>query len=225
MTETPAEATAGVSGPTRGEGGGAEPDAPGSIPPTRPRHPGSIPPTRPRHTARWIALIVLVIAAGLTAVLATRPSATADQVYSPLVDKQAPPIAGLTVDGGHYALPSVPGKYVVVNFFASWCEPCQEEGPQLVAFQFQHQKAGDATMLSVVLEDTTSAARNYQATLGATWPTMADPTGSIRLAYGVRAPPSTFIIAPSGRVVAYYDGPVTAQDLDTIIQQLKDTKS
>jgi cytochrome c biogenesis protein CcmG/thiol:disulfide interchange protein DsbE len=77
--------------------------------------------------------------------------------------------------------------------------------------------------VSVVFDDTTAAARSYQATLGATWPTLADPRGVIALGYGVRAPPSTFLIAPDGRVVAYIVAPVTASDLDGLIARAKAT--
>ncbi|HXA32436.1 MAG TPA: TlpA disulfide reductase family protein [Acidimicrobiales bacterium] len=166
-------------------------------------------------------MAVLVIAAGLTAVLATRPPATTAQAASPLLGKPAPSIAGITVDGTHFTLPAQPGKYIVVNFFASWCEPCQQEEPNLVQFQYQHQHAGDASVVSVVIQDTVSAARSFQRSQGAIWPTMADPQGSIRLDYGVGSPPSTFVIAPDGRVVADYLGPVTVKDLDSVIQRAK----
>jgi cytochrome c biogenesis protein CcmG, thiol:disulfide interchange protein DsbE len=177
--------------------------------------PGPTGPTR--HTARWVALGVLLVAAGLIAVLATRPPATVAEVQSPLVGRPAPPISGVTLDGAGEALPEPPGRYEVVNFFASWCEPCQTEGPNLVQFQFEHARAGDASLLSVVFDDSPGAARAYQSSLGATWPTLADPGGRIALSYGVRAPPSTFVIAPDGRVVAYVVAPVTAADLDRII--------
>jgi cytochrome c biogenesis protein CcmG/thiol:disulfide interchange protein DsbE len=168
-----------------------------------------------------VGIGVLVIAAGLIAVLATRPPATVAEVQSPLVGAQAPPVRGVTVDGRVYALPGAPGVYTVVNFFASWCEPCQQEGPQLVAFAFQHKQSGDAQLVGVVFDDTTAAARSYQATLGATWPTLADPHGDLALRFGVRAPPSTFLIAPDGRVVAYVVAPVTAADLDRLIARAK----
>ncbi len=183
---------------------------------------GAPPTRRPgRHRARWIAAGVAVVAAGLIAVLATRPPAAVTQVESPLVGAPAPRLSGTTVDGVPYALPATPGKYTVVNFFASWCQPCQQEGPGLVAFQAGHRRAGDATMVSVVFDDTAAAARAYQATLGATWPTVADPSGAIGVAYGVRSPPSTFVIAPDGRVVAFIEGPVTAGDLDAVIARAK----
>jgi cytochrome c biogenesis protein CcmG/thiol:disulfide interchange protein DsbE len=163
----------------------------------------------------------LVVAAGLIAVLATRPPASVAEVQSPLVGHAAPPIRGVTVDGHVFALPRAPGTYTVVNFFASWCGPCQQEGPELVKFAFSHQLPGDARMVSVVFDDTTAAARSYQATLGATWPTLADPRGVVALNFGVRAPPSTFLIAPDGRVVAYVVAPVTAADLDALVARAK----
>jgi peroxiredoxin len=72
-------------------------------------------------------------------------------------------------------------------------------------------------VVSVVFDDSTSAARSYQATLGATWPTMTDPGGSIALAYGVREDPTSFLIAPNGRVVASISGGATAKGLDALI--------
>jgi cytochrome c biogenesis protein CcmG/thiol:disulfide interchange protein DsbE len=174
-------------------------------------------PPPARHTARWVGVGVLVIAAGLIAVLATRPPATTLEARLPVVGHLAPPLSGTTVNGAPYSLPRAPGHYVVVNFFASWCEPCQQEGPELVKFQFEHQKSGDASMLSVVFNDTTDAARSYQATLGATWPTLADASGNLALSFGARENPTSFVIAPNGRVVASVLGGVTAAGLNHLI--------
>ena len=176
-----------------------------------------------RRTALWVGLTVLLIAAGLIAVLATRPPAAVVEVQSPLVGHQAPPIRGATADGSTFVLPRHPGSFVVVNFFASWCPPCQTEGPELVKFAFRHSQAGDARMISVIFEDAVSNARSYQATLGATWPTLVDPGGALALGFGVRAPPSTFLIAPDGRVVAYIVAPVKASDLDQLIARARAT--
>ena len=185
--------------------------------PTAPPAPDGA-PHRSRHTARWVATSVLVISAALVAVLATRPPATATEVSSPLVGRQAPPLAGTTVTGVPFHLPAAPGHYVVVNFFASWCSSCQVEEPELVKFAFEH-RSGDVSLVGVVFEDTPAAVLAYQRSQGATWPVLTDPGGQIALQYGVRAPPSTFVIAPDGRVVAFLVAPETAAGLDTIIHR------
>jgi cytochrome c biogenesis protein CcmG/thiol:disulfide interchange protein DsbE len=178
-------------------------------------------PPPARHTARWVAVAVLVIAAGLIAVLATRPAASVDEVSNPVVGQVAPPVSGPTLAGTTYSLPRPPGKFVVLSFFASWCTQCQDEGPQLVAFQFQHQRTGDATMLSVMFSDVPARAKASQAQLGVTWPTMADPGGTIALDYGVRQLPTTFVIAPDGHVVASIVSEVTAAELNQVIAKAR----
>ena len=94
------------------------------------------------HPARWVAVAVLVIGAGLIAVLATRPSATTVEAKSPLLGRMAPPVGGRTVGGTVFHLSGAPGRYVVLNFFASWCTPCQVEAPDLVAFAIPAPAAG-----------------------------------------------------------------------------------
>jgi cytochrome c biogenesis protein CcmG/thiol:disulfide interchange protein DsbE len=150
-------------------------------------------------------------------VLATRPSATTVEAQSALVGKRAPAVSGVTVAGTRFALPRAPGHYVVLNFFASWCVPCQLEGPELVTFQFQHHTSATPSVVSVVFQDTTASARAYQAKIGVTWPTLADPDNAIALAYGVREDPTSFLIAPNGRVVASIVGGVTAKGLDALV--------
>jgi cytochrome c biogenesis protein CcmG/thiol:disulfide interchange protein DsbE len=169
-----------------------------------------------RHTARWIAGLVLVVTAPLIAVLATRPPATATEVFTPLLGRPAPGIVGTTVFDRSFDLASDRGRWVVVNFFASWCPPCQQEEPSLVAFAYQHRGAGSAALVGVdCCGDDTASARGFVSTAGATWPAVVDPEGQIALHYGVRDPPETFLISPSGTIVAHYDGAVqTAAFLD-----------
>jgi len=164
--------------------------------------------------ARWIALAVLVVAAGLIAVLATRPPAAATEVNTPLLGHQAPQVSGSTLTGGAFTLSALRGRWAVVNFFASWCQPCQQEEADLVAFAYQHRGAQDAALVGVVYDDSTSSARSFLSSSGATWPAVADPGGTLAVDFGVRAPPETFLVSPAGVVTAHLDGPVTASQLD-----------
>lgn len=176
---------------------------------------------RRRHTARWVAASVLLVVAGLIAVLATSTDA-ADQASSALVGKSAPGIAAspqnpvTTVAGKTFSMSSLEGRWVVVNFFASWCPPCQQEEPQLVTFARGHEGVGAPTLLGIVYDDSASNALNFMRSSGATWTAVVDP-GGLKIAYGVTGPPETFVVAPTGVVVAHYIGPVTASDLNQVI--------
>ena len=167
-----------------------------------------------RRPARWIAGSVLVVGAALVALLATRPAATATEVDSPLVGEHAPALVGTTLSGQRFDLASLSGRWVVVNFFASWCQPCQEEEPALVTFAYHHRAAGGASVVGVVYDDTAGNARSFLSSSGATWPAVLDPGGTVAVDFGVRAPPETFIVSPTGTVVAHLDGPVTTGQLD-----------
>lgn len=169
---------------------------------------------RRRHTARWVALVALVVVGVVVAVLATRPPAQASEVDTPLLGKAAPDVSGPTLQGGSFDLRSLRGKWVVLNFFASWCPPCQQEEPQMVAFAFHHRQEGSVALVSVAYDDSATSARSFLAQSGATWPAVSDPNGQIAVDYGVRGPPETFVISPTGRVLVHLDGAVTESVLD-----------
>jgi cytochrome c biogenesis protein CcmG/thiol:disulfide interchange protein DsbE len=176
---------------------------------------------RRRHTAKWVAGVALVVGAALVAVLATRPPATATEVDTPLVGQTAPPINGTTLGGTTFRLAALRGRWVVVNFFASWCPPCQQEQPELVAFAYGHRSPGDAALVGVVFDDSASTARGFMSSTGASWPAVVDPGGQIALDYGVRGPPETFFVSPDGTVVAHFDGPMTNASLDYWLARAK----
>ncbi len=114
-----------------------------------------------RHTARWAAISLGVVLLLFVAVLATRKSAADKQADSPLLGKQAPSLSGAGLDGNPVSLASMHGKWVVVNFMASWCVPCRQEHPELMKFTQRHQAADDATVLGVIFDDTQPNVRRF----------------------------------------------------------------
>jgi cytochrome c biogenesis protein CcmG, thiol:disulfide interchange protein DsbE len=175
---------------------------------------------RRRHATRWVAGGVLLVLVVVGIVLATRTPQWATAVSSPLLGRAAPAFTGTDLTtGAPVSLAKLRGHYVVVNFFASWCIPCQTEAPDLSRFHFEQTHAADgADMVSVVFHDTSATARKFLGTNGDLWPAVADPGGTIAERYGVTAPPTTFIINPAGRVTAVLVGPATQKNLDSFLK-------
>ncbi len=163
--------------------------------------------------------IVAVIAIGFVAVLATVDTAGDGGRRSQLVGRLAPTIAGDTLDGGSFDLASQRGRWVIVNFFATWCTPCIVEHPELVAFQERHRELGDASVVSVVFDDDPDDARRFFEDRGGDWPVVVDQDRSVAVAYGVPQVPESFVVAPDGTVLFLFTGGVTAAQLDDVIQQ------
>ena len=151
--------------------------------------------------------------------LATRKSALDRQAASPLVGKAAPPISGTSItDGKPFDLTSVHGRFTLVNFFASWCVPCQQEQPQLV--QWAHEDPTHA-LVGVLFSDTAGPARAYLSANAGDWPVLADPSGQLALNYGVRGPPESYFLSRDGEVLYKFVGGVTAAGLDHLVTQAR----
>jgi cytochrome c biogenesis protein CcmG/thiol:disulfide interchange protein DsbE len=169
----------------------------------------------------WTAVAVALPVAMLVAVLATRPSAESRSVKSPLVGKPAPAAEGTTIDGQHARLADLQGRWVVVNFFATWCVPCQDEHPDLVRFSQAHRSAADASIFGVVYSDSPSAVKDFRAQRGGDWPLLTDPDGRIALDYGVAGVPESFLVSPEGVIVAKILGGVKADELEGLLNKAR----
>jgi thiol-disulfide isomerase/thioredoxin len=173
---------------------------------------------RRRRTVLWAAIGVGVVTAVLIAVIASAQPSSQVTARSPLLGDNAPPISGPGLGGGHYSLAQFRHQWVLVNFMATWCEPCQQEMPQLLMFAKQHEAAADATVLTVVYDPTNVAQlKSFLKARGARWPAVNDPSASV--SYGVTGLPSSFLVAPDGIVYAYVPGEVKAAELNSWLQQ------
>ena len=128
--------------------------------PGRPRRRPAVSHAAGDTPTRWVAGAVMVVLVVVGVVLATRTPQEATAVQSPLLGRAAPQFSGTDLTtGSRVSLASLRGHYVVVNFFASWCVPCQEEASDLSRFHYEQTHAvRGADMVSVVFHDTVGTA-------------------------------------------------------------------
>ena len=169
-----------------------------------------------RRRAPLIAGVVGIAALALVAVFATGPIGGGTPDTSPIVGLVAPALTGQTLSGENFDIDQERGRWVVVNFFATWCPPCVEEHPELVEFS---QRAADrATVVSVAYDQNElDDVERFFAERGCDWPVIIDGGDGAALDYGVKKLPESFVVAPDGTVVAKVNGGVTADELERLI--------
>jgi cytochrome c biogenesis protein CcmG, thiol:disulfide interchange protein DsbE len=143
----------------------------------------------------------------------TPPSSasTAVQAYPPGTPAPALRLPGL--DGSEVDLAALRGRPVVVNFWATWCEPCVREFPLLRQAAATHRQA-DLAVVGVLTNDRPAAAREFVRRLDATWPVAVDATATSAAAWGAIGLPHTYFIRPDGTLASHQLGELTKSSLD-----------
>jgi len=157
-------------------------------------------------TAVVVALLALSVTSGGGA-----PKASAAQPPRPA---PAFSLAVLGHPGQHLALASYSGHPLILNFFASWCAPCQRETPLIARFyRAQRQRV---TIVGVDANDSASKAVTFTRKAGVSYPVVSDPPPmTTTLTYGVPALPATFFLNARHQIVKSVYGAVTLAELNS----------
>jgi len=115
---------------------------------------------------------------------------------------------------GTLSLEELGGTPVVLNFWASWCDPCREEAPILERGWQRHGPAG-LLYLGLNMQDVTSDARGFLDEFGITYPTIREQSNDVAVSYGATGIPETYFISTQGRVVSHVIGVVSDEQLDS----------
>ena len=186
---------------------------------------GSDPPQRGWvfRSVRLAALAIAISMAILVVIFAVSEPRRGLLIGRSTVGQPAPDIEGVTINGELFDLDAHRGRWVVVNFFATWCAGCRIEHPQLVEFSSRHAAEGDAIVVTIAYDDDPQAVQEFFASEGGDWPVITEGASSVWIDYGVTAVPETYLVSPAGYVLDKLVGAqgVTADELDARISDLE----
>lgn len=161
---------------------------------------------------RWLTGAVLAAAIAVFAVVlgsGLRDANSAGTGQYALLNKPAPDLRGPTLNGGSFDLASLRGSTVVVNVWASWCEPCRQELPVIRDITKRWPGAG-VKVVTIDTRDGVTTARTFLRQVHATGLlTVRDPQGRLAVAWGASGVPETYVVDPNGVVRARHLGPVS----------------
>ena len=170
----------------------------------------------PSGTVKRPSAIVVLVVAGVAALIglltygvaSQEPDTSIDDAVQrgerePAPELELPPLEG----GPEKSLADWRGQVVVLNYWASWCEPCREESPLLERWHKKISKR-NATVLGVDILDVTSDAQAFIDKYGLTYPQLRDKDGSTQDDFGLTGFPETFVIDRQGRIAEHARGPV-----------------
>ena len=126
------------------------------------------------------------------------------------------------LNGNMVSLSSFKGKYVLLDFWASWCGPCRGENPNVVA-AYERFKGNNFTILGVSLDNKKDAWEQAIKEDGLTWTQVSDLKGwssSAATLYAVQSIPSNFLIDPTGKIIARN---LRGSELEEMLQQILKT--
>ena len=132
--------------------------------------------------------------------------------------KLNPMIIKMIVEG-EINLNELNGKIIVINFWASWCEPCKEEASDLEQIWLNY-KSRDVILLGIGYADTKVEALDYLRTWNITYPNGPDIGTKISRLFRIRGVPETYIVSKDGYIIESFVGPVTYKTLTTILNKL-----
>jgi cytochrome c biogenesis protein CcmG/thiol:disulfide interchange protein DsbE len=167
---------------------------------------------------RWVAIAPLAALAALAVLFAVRLREGRDPRYTPaalvgqpMPDSVLPPLAG----GAPLRLRAAAGPASLVNFFASWCAPCIEEAPTLLAL-----KAQGVRIIGVAWKDDPARTRAMLAKVGDPYQAvLVDRDGAAGLDFGLSGVPETYVVGADGRILAKEAKPLTPESAERLLEQ------
>lgn len=130
---------------------------------------------------------------------------------------QAPPLPSKVLQGPKVTLAELRGKPALIDFWASWCEPCRQEAPEIA--RLQHTIGNEAALVGIDYTDREDSGRAFISEHGWRFPVLSDPNGIYGAHFGFSGLPTAIVLDPAGKISAVLRGP---QSLPALRQALRE---
>jgi cytochrome c biogenesis protein CcmG, thiol:disulfide interchange protein DsbE len=164
---------------------------------------------------RWRRVSRLALPIGCAAIFTLAPSHSwsqhehkSGQSTAPVVGTAAIAFDLKSLDGKPVGLANFRGKPLIMNFFASWCDPCRDEMPVVNELASKGAKDG-YSVLGIAVEDTRAAITEFSKEAKLVFPIALDLNSTVKRAYRIFGPPATFFIDAQGVIREVVLGPIT----------------
>ena len=159
---------------------------------------------------------------------------TADAQQTEAAESEDPPAPDFKLTdqfGKEHRLSAYKGKVVLLNFWATWCKYCVQEMPDLQKLHEKYSAQEDPQLVLLAVaapgqggEQDAEGIKAYLETNGYTYPSLMDTDGSVFKTYGASGLPTTFVIGRDGSMIGYVPGAVSADVLQTVVDQALGTE-
>jgi len=161
----------------------------------------------------FIAALVLLVNAGLPERTGcTNPLVISQRAIAPEPNSFAPPFQGRLLSGESINLTELRGNPVIINFWATWCEPCKSEMAILQTI-FEDYQANGLRVLAINLGEREAFVLDWVNKERLTFDILLDAGHEIESLYSLRGVPTTFVVTPSGLISQIFYGPVTERQI------------
>lgn len=167
----------------------------------------------------WIAPVTALMLVLVLLLALLRPAAGPNLQTEGLLGQKAPSFALTDLQGQQHQLSDYQGKTVLLNFWATWCQPCKNELPLLQKAQQQYK--GQLVILGILFNETDNdKAAQFVQQRSISYPQLKNSSSDVNIAYGITGIPASFFIDSAGRVQQVIKGELQAEQLQIVLKNL-----
>ncbi|MFD2445904.1 thiol-disulfide oxidoreductase ResA [Bacillus sp. CGMCC 1.16607] len=169
---------------------------------------------------RLLIRTVILILLGVAVAYTLYANFNKDKIQKVEIGSQAPDFVLVDLNGQKHKLSDYKGKGVFLNFWGTWCKPCEREMPYMNN-QYKHFKEKGVQILAVNVGESDLAVKKFVERYDLQFPILIDKDSQVQTAYGVNPLPVTFLIDPSGKVVKMSTGTLTESMIYDYMQSIQ----